>query len=152
MENHYHHHHHHHHHQENKQKKSFDDKNDNEWTNHELKHSDRSRWENHRWERERASLPAPQAHVPVTRPAWAASPAAFRERLRGACERSLAPGEGTQVGGLGRGGGGERLEGERYEAIKTTTRPHGEQVQHLRAGERRRRGEDRKLYRRNWSN
>ena len=56
-------------------------------------------------ERERASLPAPQAHVPVTRPAWAASPAAFRERLRGACELSLAPGEGTQVGGLGRWGG-----------------------------------------------
>lgn len=71
-------------------------------TNHELKHNERSWWENHRWGR--TSLPAPRAHVLVTQRKWGASPAAFRERLRDACALSLAPGEGTRVGGLGKVG------------------------------------------------
>lgn len=90
VENHYH----HHHHQHPLMTKMT------MMTNHELKHNERSRWENHRWER--TSLPAPQAHVRVTQRKWGALPAAFRERLRGACALSLAPGEGTQVSGLGR--------------------------------------------------
>lgn len=75
---------------------TFDDQNDNDsqtmnWS------TTRGYERNHRWER--TSLPAPQAHVRVTQRKWVASPAAFRDRLRGAYALSLAPGEVTQVGG-----------------------------------------------------
>lgn len=59
--------------------------------NYELKHTNRPQWESHRWAL--MSLPAPQAHVRATRRKWGVSPAAFRERLRDACELCLAPGK-----------------------------------------------------------
>lgn len=54
---------------------------------------------------ERTSLPAPQARVHATRRKWGASPAAFRDRRRGACVLCLAPGKGDTGKGWGGGGG-----------------------------------------------